>query len=208
MKKKPILFNKIKQKDISKVTIGIVGTHPGVGVTYTSIMLAFYLGDELGKKTALLEANSNNDLSILQSAYQWSEVDNYSFHFGQITCYKNVLKTSMAEILNDNYERIIMDFGSDLSKNWDEFLRCSTKIIIGSHAVWNLHKLKQFIKSVEHIPGNEAWLYLIPGGEEKAISKLRKELKRAIYGIPVEKDPIMVSRVSLKLFRTLFNPIR
>jgi len=206
MKKKPILFNKVKQKDKSRITIGIVGTHSGVGVTYTSLMLAFYLGDELGKKTALLEVNNHDDLNILQTAYQWSAEDNHSFSFGYITCYKKVTKKLLVELLNDNYERFILDFGWDLSNNRDEFLRCTTKIIVGSHAVWNLYKLKQFIKSVEHIRGNETWLYLIPGGEEKAISLLRKELNRHIYGIPLERDPIMLSRESLKLFSSLFNP--
>ena len=83
MKKKPILFDRvIGRKHNIRQVIGLMGVHHGAGVTHTGLLLAFYMGEELGKRTAFLECNNHHDMILVQEAYEWSReaADNFTFH--------------------------------------------------------------------------------------------------------------------------------
>jgi hypothetical protein len=205
MKSKPMLFNKIsgKEKNNKRVTIGLLGTRRGTGLTYTGLMLAFYMGEELGKKTAFLECNSHRDFNLLQAAYTWSVEETFSFSFHRITCFKEVTKNGLVELYNEDYDCIIFDFGIDLPLNRDEFLRCDIKIIVGGQAEWDRTKLKDFINTINEIRGNDNWLYFIPFANLRTIHNLRKELKRKIYSVPLQAEPTVLTKVILCLFHKI-----
>lgn len=206
MKRKPILLDKVwdgKCKHYREV-IGLIGTHHGVGVTYTGLMLAFYMGEELGKKTAFLECNNHHDMSLIQSAYIWSEKEDFSFDFQQITCYKDVSTNFITEIFNDDYDCLILDFGTDFTENRDKFMRCDTKVVIGGRAEWDQQKLVHFVNAIHTTNGNKAWLHFIPCADSKTITKLKYELERNIYAIPFEADPTILSKNAIRLFDELF----
>lgn len=186
--------------------IGIIGAHKGAGVTHTGIMLAFYLGEELGRKTALLECNRNHDFSILEGLYDWPHRDGISFGFGQITLYKDVTLDMLPNILGDNYEYIILDFGSDVQTNLRELQRCGKKLILGGRSDWEKHKLSSFIHTLEAVRGSEGWDYLIPMATDKTISGLVQATKRRVWSVPVNEEPMVLSKKACSFFDELLHP--
>lgn len=207
MKKKSMLFDRkaVRKRNSTREIIGLIGTHHGVGVTHTGLMLTFYMGEELGKKTAFLECNNHHDMSLIQAAYDWSREETYTFSFRQISCIKEASKNRIAEIYSDDYDCLILDFGTDFNSNREEFLRCGTKIVIGGQAEWDQQKLKRFARSVQTIRGSETWLHLIPFASVKTLAKLRNELGINIYAVPFEAEPTKLSRNSNLLFGELFQ---
>ncbi|HKL79741.1 MAG TPA: hypothetical protein VJ888_04815 [Mobilitalea sp.] len=205
MKKKPILLSKVlaNRKSITRKVIGLIGAHQGAGVTYTGIMLAFYMAEEMGRKTALLECNNSHDLDLFENAYEWSSEDTSTYSFGGITCFKSVSDYQIAEILSENYDCIILDFGSDLMRNREEFLRCTTKLVIGGHAWWNRQKTIRFIGTIKSIRGNDTWHYLIPFAGRRELSSMKKELGRPFNAVPYETDPTRLSKETINLFHRL-----
>jgi hypothetical protein len=203
-----MLLNKIvkKRKNNTRMTIGILGTHPGAGVTYNSLMLAFYMGEELEKRTALLECSGHHDMSLVQSAYEWGGEESDSFSFHRITCFKEVTKNRISDILNRDYESFLFDFGSDFVENKNEFLRCDSKIVIGGRAEWQLKKTIRFIDQVRSIRGSENWLYLIPQAEPGIISRLKKETELSIYSVPFQPEPMLLTKAVNRLFDGIFKP--
>lgn len=195
-----------RNKNNTRICIGLIGTHHGTGVTHTGLMLAFYMGEELGRKTAFLECNNHKDMSLIQSAYEWNREEALSFSYHQITCFKGVTPNRIAEIFSDDYESIIIDFGTDFKANRDEFLRCGTKIVIGGQAEWDQQKLIQFISNVQMIRGSETWFYMVPCASPKIIRHLRNELERNVCGVPYEAEPTMLSKYSNRVFGKYFNP--
>lgn len=179
--------------------IGLIGTHHGAGVTYTGLMLAFYLGEELGKKIAYLECNRQKDMSLIQRAYEWSNEDEISFSYHQITCYREVKLDQIADILGEDYECVIVDFGTDFTGSRAEFIRCTRKIVIGGHSEWDQTKLREFAQAAQAIPGSETWMYLIPQANERTIVKIKNEIKHKVFSVPVEMEPTRLCRSS-KLF--------
>ncbi len=169
--------------------IGLTGTHRGVGVTYTGLMLAFYYGEDLGRKTAFLECNQHHDMSLIQKAYEWYSEGDTGFSFHRITCFKEANSDCITQILGEDYERIILDFGTDLLANKEEWLRCTTKIVVCGQSEWDILKLKEFVMKTQLIHGSEDWNYFLPCGRAQTIETLKREIKRKIWAVPEIKEP-------------------
>lgn len=206
MRRRSMLMERIYEtrKNNPRQSIGIIGTHRGVGVTYTALMLAFYMGEELGKRTVLLECNNHHDMSRIQSAYEWSREEEYSFAFHQITCYKEVTPNYLPEILAMPFETFILDFGTDFKSCREELLRCDRKIVIGGRAQWEQQKLTEFIEANIGIGNHEGWLYLVPCANPGSIRSLEGKLEHKIFSVPFEKEPTRLSKDVIKFFEKLF----
>ena len=207
MKRKPRLMKKLsadKRNGVREV-IGLIGIRPGSGVTYTGLMLAFYMAEELGRKTAFLECNTHQDFRLLQWAYDWTAEENKSFSFYQLTCYRDKRPEELSELFGDNYECIIIDFGCDCTEYASSLRLCTRKIILSGSSEWDLMKLKQFVEKSYAVRGNESWCYLIPQAKESTIVKLRKELKRNVMAVPQEQEPTRLKRSSRLFLQELLN---
>ena len=191
MKRSPILLKKLTEdgKGRFREVIGLIGTHRGVGVTYTGLMLSFYYGEELGRKTAFLECNQHHDMSLIQNAYEWSGEEGDCFSFHRITCYKEVRSNRIKQIIGEDYDSIILDFGTDVLENREEWLRCTTKIVVSGQSEWDILKLKEFVMNSQQVHGNEHWLYYLPRGRARIVDILKKDVKRKIWAVPDVKEP-------------------
>lgn len=198
MHKTPILHKKIARLSAhqGKLVIGILGTHKGCGVTHLGILLANYLSEYAGCRTAFLECSPQKDLQYLQD-YIFGEtedgVEREAFKIHHVTYHNNIKDQDIAEIIGDAYDCVILDLGTDFLRYKNEFLRCDKRIIVSSLAIWKRHELEGFIKSTSHIKFNNQWIYAIPFGQSRDINKAVKDYKRKIYGVPYEPDPFILS---------------
>ncbi|MDF2541943.1 MAG: hypothetical protein K0S47_1661 [Herbinix sp.] len=207
MKKKPMLMKKVLDYKplFSREIVGLIGTHRGAGVTHTGLMLAIYMGEELQKRTALLEVNDHYDMEVIEQSYEWDNFEDESFSYQNITCYKKVTLDQVPDLLNEPFDCFILDFGTDFSTCRKEFLRCTKKLVIGSQAEWNQWKLLRFHDSVKGIKGSDTWIYLIPYATDKTIKNLTHEFNRRIYTLPFEINPINYSNETVRLFYELLH---
>lgn len=185
--------------------IGLIGINRGVGVTYTGMLLAYYFSSEKRNKTAYLECNSHLDFARLQEAYEWSNEDERTFTLDRTTYYKQVAKNQIPEILNDDYDCYILDFGTDYTSFMKEFIRCGNKIIIGDSAIWNQSRMITFLKSIENNKGSKNWTYMIPYADKRLVLGMANETDRCFIGIPFEPDPTSLSKETHRLFHKLFD---
>lgn len=188
-----------------KIVIGLIGSHHGVGVTFTGLMLSFYLSEEVGIKTAFLECNKHYDMQLIEEAYEWQKNENGTFSFRNLTCHKGVTPSQIPGIYGEDYEGIILDFGTDLAANREEFLRCGIKIVVGGSSEWDIRKLWHFAKGTEQMKGHESWLYLIPHCNEKNLAKIRATLRRRVWSVPIVDNPVVPSNSSNRFFRSILK---
>lgn len=207
MKRKPILFNKLALKSggLHREVIGLIGIHHGAGVTHTGLMLAFHMGEELGKRTAYLECNSHQDMALVQRAYEWTKEETNSFSFHGITCFKEVERSGIPEIFNENYECIILDFGIDFITNKEEFLRCDHKIVVGGSSEWDMIKLLDFSECARVMKGSASWLYFIPYAGIHKIKRIQSEVAGRVYSVPYKEEPTLSSRETRQFFNRVFH---
>ena len=207
MRRKPRLMRKLsagKQNGVREV-IGLIGTRHGSGVTYTGLMLAFYMAEELGRKTAYLECNDHQDFRLLQWVYDWTTEEDKSFSFYQLTCLRERKQEELSALFGEDYECVILDLGCDLTENHSIFMQCTRKIILGGSSEWDLIKLKQFVEKSCAVRGNEGWCYLIPQAKESTITKIRKEIKRNVMAVPQEQEPTRLKRSSRLFLQELLS---
>lgn len=207
MRHKPMLLGKLAMEGGGKVreVIGLIGIRAGTGVTYTGMMLSFYLGNELARKTAFVECSSHKDMELMQKVYEWNSEEDETFHFRNITCYKNVNPKRIADILGEDYEYVVIDFGSDLSVNREEFLRCSLKAVVGGRSEWDVLKLLTFISSHETLRCSDTWHYLIPQAADRMVTRLKKETHRRIWAVPYTEEPTRPNRSTKQFFKELLR---
>ncbi len=200
-RKSPILLKKLARggRSVTAETIGIIGVHQGAGVTYTGLMLAFYLGEEMGQRTAYLECNKHQDMSLIEQAYEWQREEEDYFTYGRISCYKNVAAKKIPEILSEGYEYVVMDFGTDYAASREEFLRCTRKLVLCSSSEWNLGKLLQFVRNHKEEKGNENWHYLLPFARPSLTVRVKTLIKRRVLAVPLMEEPTRPTR-SLGIF--------
>jgi len=209
MRRKPMLLSKLTGEGKVKIheVIGLIGTRGGTGVTYTGMMLAFYLGNELGKETAFIECSNHGDLELIQKAYEWSCENSAYFRFRNIVFYKNMSSERIADILGDNYEYVIIDFGCELADNLKEFQRCSMKAVVAGRSEWDILKLFSFISRYGVIHGSDTWYYLIPQADDKTLKRLKSETHCRIRGVPFTEEPSRPNRSTKQFFEELLRPI-
>lgn len=202
-----MLLHKLMQNGYGKgrEVIGLIGTHHGVGVTHTGLMLAFYMGEERLRKTALLECNPHGDYGRIREAYEWSREDGHSFSFHRITCYGDVNEAAIAGIFSEDYECLILDFGTDFSANREEFLRCGTKIIIGGRSQWDIPKLTAFTEASKAVRGNDSWLCFITQANEGRAKKISREIGRKVYPVPRSEEPTLPTLITNQFFERIFR---
>lgn len=205
MQREPILMRKLtKEKAQGKLVIGLIGTHNGAGVTHLGILLANYLSECLGQKTAFVECSPKNDLQYVERYFFDQSEDLYNhdyFIIRRVTFYKNRNLHGLPEIVGDKYDCVILDLGTDMVKNKSEFLRCDKKIVISSLAVWKMHELERFVSNNAHVKNSKQWIYAIPFSQSKPLKEGIKKLQRKIYGIPYEPDPFILSDEVIRLFQ-------
>ncbi len=206
MRKRPKLLRSIYGlgEQSSRKMIGLIGTHSGVGVTHTGLLIAGFLGNVLGRKTALVEMNTHKDFEQIEEAYYGKgEMTSRLFKMKHVFYYKNVKQWETTDILNEDYEYIIFDFGSDMKKSQDEFLRCDKKIVISSLSDWKRKYLVQFIQSNQDIKGYSSWMYLFIFGQKRDLLDLKREVKVRAKLMGYEPVPYMLSKETIGLFHSI-----
>lgn len=110
---KVLIKQEIKQV-INKVMIGISGSQKRIGCTHTAISLASALRSR-GYMVAVAEYNGSEDFCHIMESFSESLIDDDYFSIGGIDFFPNRNETTLAAVLGQNYNFVIVDFGSYLT---------------------------------------------------------------------------------------------
>jgi hypothetical protein len=143
-------------------------------------------------------------MDLIHQAYEWSREEGASFAFHKLALYSEVSQDHIKELLGENFDCFILDFGTDFIGNREEFLRCGTKIVVGGRSEWDKQKLYRFVTETKTIHGSECWLYFIPQADGKTIINFKKEIARKTYAVPINQEPTRLSNHVNHFFSTLF----
>lgn len=207
MRKSPILKKRLSEMGMSqgKLVIGIVGTHKGAGVTHFGILLAQYISECLGRRTAYVEYFPQNEIQYLEyyCNNRCIESDENIFKIHKVIYYKSVQEKKIGEIIGDNYDCILLDFGSEFLKGKNEFLRCDKKIVLSSMALWKRQELEKFIEKTSSIKNSDQWTYIIPFAKGNDVKQYSKEFQRLFLEMSYEPDLYKLSEATIHLFQRL-----
>lgn len=134
--------------------IGVVGAHPGAGVTHISLLLSFYLARQTGKSVAFLEYHHHGDCMRYLSR---TEEQVSFFQKGKVEFFPGVSQMGLAQLLNDDYEIYVIDFGCEIRECLTEYLHCEDKLVVTQLTEWKLDLWEAFCARLQEIFRQDEW---------------------------------------------------
>lgn len=184
----------------TSVTVGIIGSSEGTGVTHFAIMLAGFLAAKEKYKTALIELNHTGAFEALRQLYGKKKGPEGVFCLNGVDYYSGVDSKQMANIWSRGYDYLVLDMGHLWKENQYELLRCNLSCIVGSCTEWKLQQFSDCIERYNENSGSLPCMYLSAFG----VPELRKELEKKsdvrIDVIPFELTPFVLQRKNLAFF--------
>ena len=170
--------------------IGIGGIGHSVGCTHFSIMMANYLAGYRRRNTVLLEWNRSGDFERLEKVCTGINREEKRFCVLDVQYRKDAGIKELTEVLGNNVDEILIDFGAVNEELPPELLRCEKQFLVGSFSEWQEMRFREFVRENEN--GNRSWKYLAAFGSEET----RREFKRR-PGIVSERIPFSVDAFSV-----------
>lgn len=140
----------IKVKQV--VTVGVCSTERHLGATTQAINMTKYLSELLNIKACYIENNNHNSIIEIYNTSNKEEVTYYE-NTGKIE-YEGIemfMKSNIGEIMNNNYDFYIFDFGSmeEMTDNdINNFLTKDIKFIVSGTKSWELRNLFEAFEKI------------------------------------------------------------
>ncbi|MCR5684952.1 MAG: serine/threonine protein kinase [Lachnospiraceae bacterium] len=176
--------------------IGVFGLSAGCGTTTVALALAAYLAGKDCEKVCFVEQDDHDDIRALmesvgvRSRTGMYEIDRVRYLAGK-SC------RNKAGFLNEKYDAMVFDLGSDAQKAMSTLRLCDRKIVIGSSAVWR-SKEYEFLTMLKGRE-TENWFLLVNLADSTILRNMRG------YGIgmlpfPWEPDPLHPDAAAARVF--------
>ncbi len=194
-------LNVIKTYGTSTV-VGVIGTAYGVGVTHLSLAVAVFLSSVAGKSVALA------DMSGTDCFRQAGIMLKNNFHkknriFKMISIYEQSDSSVLPQLMSEGYDYVIVDFGFDYSKNYQQFLMCGVKLVVGSLCWWKIHSYVEFLVMTEWEKSRKHWIFLAPFPGKDGIRYFKHNFNIYIRQIPCIPDPLYLNEECMDFLQKL-----
>lgn len=128
------------------------------------------------------------------------------FRLHGIDYYPKMTGSALPALLNQGYDYLILDLGSQKEADISEFLRCHRKLVLGSPALWKLWKYEEFFQSLgSSVNLGEGFCYLVQTGNTKNLTHTAKLHHVALSSIPFIKNPFRIEKELFLFFDTLLT---
>lgn len=181
--------------------IGIGSTGHGVGCTHVSIMLLNYLSGCERRKAVLLEWNRSGDFEKLEKICTGKIREKKRFQVLDADYYKAAGPAELGEVLECNFNDILIDFGVLREDCISEFMRCEEQLVVGSLSEWQEEAFRKFVK--EHGTGKKSWKYIAAFGSEETRKEFMRRPGVAVERIPSSVDAFSVTKECSRFFTNL-----
>lgn len=201
MGKKIRFTRKTEKNPKAAEIIGIAGSSRGVGVTHFSIMTANYLYGVKNRRTVVLEWNDSGDFQRIEEICCKNPVPkptSETFNILEVSYVKRAGKTELLKCINQEYDAIVIDFGSDFKKIREEFLRCNRKILIGSFSEWKIGAFIALISGKKSKDGR--WFFLAAPGNHHMREEVGKMFHITIRQLPESEDAFEITGDNMAFF--------
>lgn len=183
--------------------IGIGGIGHSVGCTHFAIMMANYLAGYRRRNTVLLEWNRSGDFERLEKVCTGINREEKRFCVLDVQYWKMAGIQELTEVLGNNVDEILIDFGAVDQELPPELLRCERQFLVGSFSEWQEMCFREFVRGNEN--GKRSWNYLAAFGSEETRREFRRRPGISVGRIPFSADAFSVTKESCSFFQKLID---
>ena len=198
---------KVTKKNLRGVVdVAVAGSRPGVGTTYTALMLA----DSLRKsyRVAYFEYNSSGHMQALANEYN-SDEDNHISISG-VDIYFNMEYSEFASSYRADYDYVFIDFGTitKLNRRKDVFSSCQYKFVCIPTSIWKIGGIENDIDLIESLDPSSTIELLAPLATKKTLKDydvFKRCGRRSIIPIPYAEEPLACIKETAEYLKKLFD---
>lgn len=182
----------IEERIVGTVTIGVAGVSSRVGCTHTARSMALFLS-QYGR-TALVECQgcSLRSLRPEHSPDAWKT----GITEEGVKLYSGLEKMEWLPILTQGYQYVVLDFGSIVTGDEGEFMRCPQRFLVANTSPWDMERLYRTLESYMGRYPQQAWQVLLNLTDGQrfdeinySLSRKEKEaMKLHMYRYPYQPD--------------------
>ncbi len=182
----------------NKTVIALMGTVPGVGVTYSVISLGTYLSHYCHYRVALVEGNDNMHFSYIKRAAGVTGEADY-FCIGKVDFYPRADEDIWLRLQRISYDYVLVDYGVYEGVKQAQYARCNYRLLIGSLCEWKRDAYEEIIRRER--TDLEISFYLATLGQRYDIREFYREFGIKLYGIPCIYDPFLLVKDIIQFWR-------
>lgn len=193
----------MKRKKIERKPriISIMGVCEGCGVTHTCVAIANYLVNVKGKRVALVELTSKKSLGYF--AENGQRMDPLGGFFVKGICIYCGEEISLANILLQGYDYVILDMGSEIRNFLEEFLRSDLGIVVTNMSDWKKHMTYTFLSNFSEASANT--IYLNVFGKDRKVRTSIEEIGKGYIQFPYELKPLCISSKNFVVYERILS---
>lgn len=155
-------------------------------------MLVNYLAGYQRRTTALLEWNTTNDFSGIETICKGKQKNEKPYRVLEVDYYKQSGAKELTDVLKRGYQNIVIDFGDIGNVLCADFLRCDRQFLIGSFSEWREGSFREFVR--KHGAGKKSWKYLAVFGSEETRREFKRRPGIEVNRIPFSADAFAVTK--------------
>ncbi|WP_156456345.1 hypothetical protein [Abyssisolibacter fermentans] len=194
----------VKDKIVGTMVIGVVGTMHRIGTTHTAINIASFL-KTFNVKVGLVELNKTTVFEDIKNSYiDVKDIDN-GFLLDGIYFYPNKEDMKLLNILEDDFNYIVLDLGVYNDCQLEEFKRADERIIVSGVKDWELGSLEAILRTRDGIHKNK---YLFNFSDEETFAEIKENMvDLRCYLSSLTGNPFLVNKNSYKMCAKLLENI-
>lgn len=195
------MFLTRKRRNLHTISIGIVGTNNGAGVTHFAILLCNYFASKERRKTAFADLSRRRSVEVLYRVYNEDDqngdgekmTSGACFHMHGVDYYSINSREEIVNIIQLGYEYVVFDMGTFPAEGWeDELRRCHIRILVGNCCEWRQEEMERALEHRLIAQNRDRWVYTFFNGCEEIRRRLEKKYHIREHRIPTEEDPFMI----------------
>ena len=191
------------QEKNSVKTIGVMGSCKGDGVTTLSIAMANYLAEIMSMKTAIVECSDTKAFEIMKDALMDDCGCEINYTIGKVTYYFGVSLNDFFATYANDFEYVIVDFGSCFKEYAAHVGRLKYKLVLGSVMPYKSVYHQRLLEHMESTVLPEHCLHLLHG-DEKNVKEYSSKLKINALPAPMITNPYIIESKLANFFQLLF----
>lgn len=147
-----------KDRIIGTVVIAVSGTMHRIGTTHTVLSLSKFL-KELKYKVAVVELHKSQNFNSIKNSYTDTIEKDNMFTLDGIDYYPYNPKLGVLDVLQEDYNYVVIDMGIYNECNIIEFKRANERIIVSGIKDWELTELELILRTGDKILYKNKYLF-------------------------------------------------
>ena len=183
--------------------IGLIGAGQAVGVTHTAVMMAGYLTGICRRRCAVLEWNGSGTFDRLEESCLGKRNGGRSRSFPvlDVDYYRNAGTETLVLCKKLRYQDVIVDYGTVLEGNQEEFFRCDRQFLLAGLSEWQTGAFLETAGAWKR--AGTGWETLAVFGSEETRKNMEKELGLSIRRVPVSVDAFTVTETVMDFYQQI-----